>query len=87
MPNHLHWLLHIKGSLSEQVQRFKSYSTRLAWQEGLEGTLWQRSFYDHLVRSPSALHSIAEYILDNPVRAGLVERSERWPFVTNRLEL
>ena len=46
--------------------------TRLAWQHGHPGALWQRRFYDHFLRSEESVEATARYILSNPVRQGLV---------------
>jgi hypothetical protein len=42
--------------------------------------LWQERFYDHVVRRAEDGMMIAQYILDNPVRKGLVPEPEsyRW---------
>jgi len=32
----------------------------------VSGQIWQRSFYDHIIRNERSLHSIREYILQNP---------------------
>jgi putative transposase len=80
MPDHLHWLLRDAASMSEAVQRFKTWTARLVRQAGVPGRVWQRSFHDHLVRSEEDLLVVARYIADNPVRAGLVERAEDYPF-------
>jgi hypothetical protein len=40
---------------------------------------WQANFFDHRLRSESEFRAKATYILDNPVAAGLVQRSEDWP--------
>ena len=31
------------------------------------GKIWQRSFYDHVIRNERTLKAIREYILDNPI--------------------
>jgi REP element-mobilizing transposase RayT len=91
MPDHLHWLvLPEEGSPSSFVARFKSFSTHAARRTGHKGRLWQRSFYDHVVRRNEGCREIARYILANPVRAGLVNDwrgyqhailfEERFPF-------
>jgi hypothetical protein len=38
------------------------------------------SFYDRIVRRGDDAREIAAYILDNPVRAGLIRSGEVWPF-------
>lgn len=30
--------------------------------------LWQRSFYDHIIRDDKSLNDICEYIINNPVK-------------------
>ena len=51
--------------LQRLMQRFKSISTRQCWELGFK-TLWQRSFYDHVIRSEKDYLSIRQYIDDNP---------------------
>jgi len=45
-----------------------------------KGTLWQKDSYDHYVRNEKEWLNILNYILDNPVKAGLVSKWEDWPF-------
>jgi len=42
-----------------------------------KGALWQREYYDHLIRDGSQLRRAIQYTAENPVRAGL----GNWPFV------
>ena len=58
------------GSLSAIVQNFKSVSTRtMNATRGAPGTpIWQRGFYEHVVRNEAELTAIREYILGNPAR-------------------
>jgi len=60
------------------IQAFKSTSTnkyiRGVNQEGwnkFDQTLWQRSFYDHVIRNDQDLSRIQEYILNNPLQWAL----------------
>jgi REP element-mobilizing transposase RayT len=41
---------------------------------------WQQGFADHVLRSEESAFEKWEYIRMNPVRAGLVERPEDWPY-------
>ena len=41
----------------------------------------QRDFFEHRLRQEEGGRQKADHILENPVRAGLVERTEDWPFV------
>ena len=51
------------------------------------GSLWQRECYDHLVRDELDLANVLNYIIQNPVKAGLVEDWKDWHgiFVNNDL--
>jgi len=42
--------------------------------------LWQRGFYEHILRKEENIGDIAEYILNNPVRKGLAQSRDhyRW---------
>ena len=61
-------------SLSDVVQRFKSLTTRLYIQgvkkedwEPFDAKLWQRSFFEHVIRDDKSLNKIRVYIRDNPL--------------------
>ncbi len=72
MPDHLHLLVQPHGiSVSAFVGRFKSKSTRLCWQHGIENKIWQPRFYDHILRQEENVEKVVEYILGNPIRQGL----------------
>jgi putative transposase len=75
MPDHLHVIVspgeHGASSL-EYIQRLKGWTSFLLHRAGWDGPLWQPDLYDHLIRKDEDLRSIADYILANPVRAGLV---------------
>ncbi|MCP5098236.1 MAG: hypothetical protein GY943_22025 [Chloroflexi bacterium] len=45
-----------------------------------EGAFWQHESYDHVVRNRNEWERIVKYVLNNPVKAGLVERWEDWPY-------
>jgi len=44
------------------------------------GAFWQKESYDHYVRDDDELYRIVEYILNNPVKAGLVKYWQDWKF-------
>jgi putative transposase len=46
----------------------------------LNGYFWQRDNYDHYIRSEQELQNIIGYVLQNPVKAGLVESWEQWKY-------
>ena len=79
MPDHLHVLIGTSKSgkrLGEIIGAFKSVSTRAHWQ-WYEGRLWQRQYFDHIIRSDRDLGETWAYILQNPTRKGLVD----WPYL------
>jgi putative transposase len=47
---------------------------------GATGSFWQRESYDHWVRDVDELERIIRYVETNPLKAGLVEAPEDWPF-------
>jgi REP element-mobilizing transposase RayT len=44
------------------------------------GAFWQHESYDHVVRDSDELKRIVNYVLNNPVKAGLVEYPEQWDY-------
>ncbi len=59
-----------KGSLGAIVGSYKSAVTREI--NRLRGTpagqVWQRNYYEHVIRNEAALHDIRQYIANNPVK-------------------
>ena len=86
MPDHLHFFCGQGGaaetvSLSRFVGGFKQWTAkRILRAMGLDAPLWQREFFDHLLRTPESYERKWRYVLENPVRAGLVVKSEDWPY-------
>jgi len=62
-------------TLPEVVHHFKSYTTA-RYRERVEnanwppfpGRLWQRNYYEHIIRNENSLKKIREYIINNPIR-------------------
>jgi putative transposase len=56
--------------LSEIVRAFKTFSARRINQcRGTPGApVWQRNYYEHIIRNEESLNRIREYILQNPLR-------------------
>ena len=59
-----------RHGLSEIVRAFKTFSSRqINDQRGTPGIpIWQRNYYEHVIRNETALNRIRQYILDNPFR-------------------
>jgi REP element-mobilizing transposase RayT len=83
MPDHAHFL--VIGLHGDSDQRAGIAMLRRSWREILPaGICLQRQAYDHVLRETErergAFASVAHYILENPVRAGLVEERDAWPY-------
>jgi REP element-mobilizing transposase RayT len=80
MPDHLHLLL--RPAAFDAVRfadTWKSYTTRRAWECGHRGPLWQPGMWDRTIRDQADFDTTVEYVLRNPVEAGLVTDPREWP--------
>lgn len=74
MPNHLHGIVVLgdngKGSLSKIIQEFKTFSAKRVNQlRDMRGApVWQRNYYEHVVRNEQDLARIRDYIIHNPAK-------------------
>jgi putative transposase len=84
MPDHLHFFCLATGKakpLKDFMCHWKEWTAkRVAREWGLEIPLWQAEFFDHVLRKEEFYVKKAEYMRLNPVRAGLVENPEDWPW-------
>jgi REP element-mobilizing transposase RayT len=83
MPDHVHvvcWLPENAASIPSFVRRFKSLVSRAARELGQVGSLWQRSYYDHVIRRSEDVRQVCAYVIANPVRRGLAEQVGDYPF-------
>jgi REP element-mobilizing transposase RayT len=82
MPDHCH-LLCSPSEMSDLVSfigGFKSLSRNQSNAVGANGPIWQRSFFDHMLRREEDLKTVVRYVLANPVRAKLVDDWREYPF-------
>ena len=87
MPTHLHMLIKPGlRSLVDFIGEFKKKTVDLARETRGISKLWQRSFFDHRLRSNERAAEQHDYIRANPVRAGLVANPNDWPW-TGRLDV
>jgi REP element-mobilizing transposase RayT len=94
MPDHVHFFCRAEldaKSLPIFIQKWKQWSSKRMAREpavagigdpGLRqsGTVWQEEFFDHVLRSSESYSQKWDYVKENPVRAGLVKKSDDWPF-------
>jgi REP element-mobilizing transposase RayT len=80
MPDHLHFVvegLHRSADLVQFARKFRRAAT--AAQSPQVRPLWQDGYFERVLRSHDQTVSVLRYMLDNPVRAGLVERWQDYP--------
>jgi REP element-mobilizing transposase RayT len=79
MPDHVHLLMQDQD-IVKFVRLFKGRMTPKSRTLDPTRSLWQRSFYDHALRKEESLETVAVYIWQNPVSAGLVEHAAVYPW-------
>jgi len=82
MPNHVHVLLETLTPLAKIVQGWKSITHNEEFQLGIPDPkhLWMREYWDRFIRNDTHLENVVLYIHQNPVKAGLCQRAEEWPW-------
>ena len=81
MPDHLHFLAEGNSPQSNLLRFITDFKQRTAFahKNRADGPLWQTKFYDHVLRAPEQLESVARYIWANPLRKGLCEDAAAYP--------
>ena len=81
MPDHVHLVIGPSAGcdIVTFVGQFKNLAQRAAWQAGVQGRFWQHSFWDHFLRREESLECVVQYVLQNPVRGGLVAHWRDYP--------
>lgn len=82
MPDHLHLLLHgedDKSNLKKFVSIYKQKSGYW-FKKSYKENLWHISYYDHVLRKEENIENVSMYILENPIRKGLVSDYREYPF-------
>ena len=78
MPNHVHVVLSANDRLDGIVHSWKSFTAKEANRLlNRDGKFWQDDYFDRMIRTPQELERTIRYVLENPMKAGLVD----WPFV------
>jgi REP element-mobilizing transposase RayT len=87
MPDHIH--LFVSGSHDFELGRWMGM-LKQCLEKVLTATasptgrrlqkIWQRRFFDHVLRSEESYEQKWEYVRDNPVRAGFVTDPDDWPY-------
>ena len=91
LPEHLHMIWELPAGDSNYSQRWKKIKTlfsKLVRKSGFELSktrhneylLWQRRFWEHVIRDDGDLSRHIDYIHFNPVKHGIVSRVCDWPY-------
>lgn len=81
MPNHVHVVIRLFPGyeLGAIVKGWKHHGSKAANHAlGRSGKLWQREYYDHLIRDGDELKRAIQYVIENPAKAGLKSWSWVW---------
>jgi putative transposase len=86
MPDHLHVIIDGELDHSNTLQAMKAFKQQSGFwfSKNMRDTRWQKDFYDRILRNDESLENIVEYILHNPVRAGIAFDWKKYPFKGQR---
>jgi len=83
MPDHVHAL--IEGLSDDSNLRVFAKSAKetsgRAYFRRFGCPLWQEGYYEHVLRAEEDARAIAPYVLENPIRAGLVASAADYPYI------
>jgi REP element-mobilizing transposase RayT len=81
MPDHACLVLGLprRTSLPEIVTGWKSLCAQARRQRGSSAPFWQRGYAERALPGPEAARLAARYVLEKPVRAGLVQNCRDYP--------
>jgi putative transposase len=72
--------------LGKIIKTLKGKTARLANQFlGRRGTFWQKDYYDRYIRNDRQLEDVVNYIINNPIKAGLAQNWDDWPYTYLKL--
>jgi putative transposase len=94
LPDHLHCVIELPADDADFATRWRlikmGFSKALPRTERLSGVrakrgergIWQRRYWEHLIREEADLRAHMDYVHFNPVKHGLVTRVSDWPYST-----
>jgi len=80
MPDHIHLFAGYRDGVIAYDDWVKYWKSRFSNRYGRRECRFQTGSFDHRVRNAASYEAKWQYVRENPVRAGLVKRSEDWPY-------
>jgi REP element-mobilizing transposase RayT len=82
MPDHLHLLVAGTSESSNLITFVHRLKQRTAYRhrQRCHERLWQKGYFEHVLRDDETALIVARYILANPARAGLAKEPREYPF-------
>jgi REP element-mobilizing transposase RayT len=82
MPEHAHIIIGGAKETSDALASMKSFKQKSGFwlTTAMPMIRWQKDFYDHIIRDEGDLRTHIKYILENPVRKGIVSDWRQYPF-------
>jgi putative transposase len=99
LPDHIHAVWTLPPGDADFSRRWQKIKARFSHATGLKGVqsrsmlekgevgLWQRRFWEHMIRDPAEERRAVAHCLTDPVRHGLVTDPADWPFSTIHRDL
>ncbi|HUP40490.1 MAG TPA: transposase [Vicinamibacterales bacterium] len=81
MPDHLHLVLAGTDERADFQRFMANWKQRTAYHftQRTGESLWQESYFDHVLRDDEQTRVAIKYVLENPVRKGMVGRFDEYP--------
>ncbi len=82
MPDHLHLLIESENEGTNALYFMQSFKQKTGFwfSRSKLNFKWQKDFYDHIIKNDSDIRNQIYYILNNPVRQGLVNYWKEYQF-------
>ncbi len=88
LPDHFHWLMKVDdptGNFSKVLHSIKrNFTLNYKRAQGIQYSIsvWQRGFWDHVIRDERDLENHFDYIHWNPIKHSYVSQPEDWLYST-----
>ena len=82
MPDHLHVILKGTSDTAHPLKAINQFKQKTGyWLSKNDAHVqWQKGYYDHIIRMEEDLTKHIRYVLDNPIREGIVANWIDYPF-------